>query len=118
MTYLEGMMRKVSTAVLAIGAALVGFAWSAAAQASVISFTHTTTTQAVPLTDPFFLPGFNPSLGTLTGVTLQLDTTGTAEVDVINISGGPLPFTNATCSIPVTITGPGPTSVIDTLTAG
>lgn len=111
---------------LVMGAALIGLAWNASAQASVISYSHITPSQSVPLTDNFLLQGFDPSLGTLTGVTLTLDTSATAEVDVLNISdiepspgpGTPLPFTDATASIPVTATGPGPTSVTDTLTAG
>jgi hypothetical protein len=103
---------------IAIGAGLIGFAWNASAPASVISFSHTTTSQAVPLSDSFLLQGFDPSLGTLTGVTLTLDTTSMAEVDVLNITGSPMPFTNANVSIPVTATGPASTTVTDTLTAG
>ncbi|HEY1923358.1 MAG TPA: choice-of-anchor E domain-containing protein [Tepidisphaeraceae bacterium] len=120
-------MRKQLLHVCAVaGAGLIGFALSASAQASIVSYSHTTTSQAVPLSDSFLLQGFDPSLGTLTGVTLTLDTSSTAEVDVLNISdivpspgpGTPLPFSDATVSIPVTATGPGSTTVSDTLMAG
>jgi hypothetical protein len=101
-----------------LGAGLMGFAWAAPARAAMISYSHTTPSQSVPLTDTFLLNGFDPSLGTLTGVTLELDTNATAEVDVVNLSPDPGAFTNATASIPVTITGPASTSVTDTLMAG
>lgn len=104
--------------VVAIGAVLIGFAWSASAQANTISYSHTTTSQAVPLSDSFSLNGFDPSLGILTGVTLELDTSATAEVDILNFSGSPESFSNATATIPVTATGPGPTLVTNNLMAG
>ena len=91
----------------------------AVARADTIeTFTHTTATTAVPFSDPFLLPGFDTSLGTLDGITITLDANGTAEVDVINTTGTSQSFHNATATIPVGLTGPGSTSTSVTLSAG
>jgi hypothetical protein len=63
--------------------------------------------QSIPFSVPLTLPLFNPSLGTLTGVTLSVDATITADIQVVNINTSPMAFTNATASVPVTATGPG-----------
>jgi len=54
----------------------------------------------------------------LDDITITLDATGTAEVDVMNGTASPLSFTGATAKIPVSLTGPGPTSTSVTLSAG
>jgi hypothetical protein len=91
----------------------------AVARADTIeTFTHTTTASTVPFTDSFLLPGFDTSLGTLEDITITLDADGTAEVDVINVTAIPQAFTHATATIPVSLTGPGPTTTSVTLSAG
>jgi len=59
-----------------------------------------------PFTDTFTFNTFNTSLGVLGQVTVSLNTSITAEVDIFNNSSSVQPFTNATASIPVTLTGP------------
>jgi hypothetical protein len=82
------------------------------------TFTHVTPTSTTPFTDSFTLAGFNTALGTLDSIQISISTTATAEVDVFNITGGPLPFTNATASVPVTVKGPDATTTSVTLVAG
>jgi hypothetical protein len=79
---------------------------SSAAMANVISFSHTTATTATPFSDTFTLSNFNTSLGTLTGVAVTLSYTTTGEVDVFNSTVSPQAFTNATSSVPLTLTAP------------
>ena len=83
-----------------------------------ISFSHTTSTGAVPFTDNFTLQEFDTTLGTLTGITITLSDTATAEVDVFNSTSTAQGFTNATASIPLNLTGPASVSVNTTAVAG
>jgi len=53
---------------------------------------------------------FNSTLGTLTGVTLELVTTDTVTSEVFNFSGSAQSVTNASAKFPLTIYGP-PTTV-------
>lgn len=98
--------------------ALVMMALAVVRADSMETFMHTTPTQAVPFTDPFSLPEFNTSLGTLDSVTLTIDATGTADVRVLNIGPSSETFTDATATTPVTLTGPGPVSTSVSLSAG
>jgi len=100
------------------GCAAALLALAVARADTIETFTHTTATTTVPFTDTFLLPGFDTSLGTLDDITITLDATGTAEVDVMNGTASPLSFTGATAKIPVSLTGPGPTSTSVTLSAG
>jgi hypothetical protein len=85
---------------------------------TIKTFSQPMPTSSVPFTYTFPLPGFNTSLGTLDAITLALKTTGTVEVDVENLNFSPESFTNATASIPITLTGPaGVTTTVD-LSAG
>jgi hypothetical protein len=79
-----------------------------AARAGVATetFTHTIVPTSVPFTDNFTLPSFNPSLGTLTGVSVTMSLALTAEIDVINTSTTAQTFNNATATFSVTSTGP------------
>jgi len=54
---------------------------------------------------------FNPSLGTLTSVEIEVSSNIVASVDVYNFSGSPQSFTKATASIPITLTGPASLSL-------
>jgi hypothetical protein len=49
---------------------------------------------------------FDSNIGTLTSVTLTLNANMTAEVDVINQNAVNEHFTNATASVPISVTGP------------
>lgn len=51
-------------------------------------------------------------------ITITLDADGTAEVDVVNITATSKTFIGATATIPVSLTGPGPTTTSVTLSAG
>ncbi len=85
-----------------------------------ITYTKTITAQAVPFSTTVDLPAFNPALGTLTGVEVSRAYSGTATVEVENRGDTDEAFTNASASVPVTvsITLDGVTySVSDTLTA-
>jgi hypothetical protein len=75
-------------------------------------FTHTTPQQGIPLTDTFTLPSFDESLGSLTAVTISLANTTIGNVVVYNLSGASQNFTNATASIPESLT-----SIAGTLTS-
>jgi len=63
---------------------------------------------------------FNPSLGTLTSVEIEVSSNIVASVEVYNLSGSPQSFTNATASIPITLTGPASLSSLSAIgvTAG
>jgi len=62
---------------------------------------------AVPYSYNFNLPKFNTDWGTLTGITLSTQATGTGEVSVANVLPSAQTFTNATSSAPLSISGPG-----------
>jgi hypothetical protein len=97
-----------------LGLALAALAVAPKADAAFETFSHTTPTATVPFTDSFTLPKFDTSLGTLTGITITLSTSVTAEVDIFNATGSPAAFTNATATIPVTLTSP--TETVSTTT--
>ena len=50
------------------------------------------------------LDTFNPSLGTLTGITLTLISNDTIESEVIDLTGQNQAYTDATATLPVTVT--------------
>jgi hypothetical protein len=109
-------MMRAGKFLLSIAGAMMALA---VARADIIeTFSHTTPTSAVPFTDVFLLPGFDTSLGVLDTITLTLETSGTAEVDVLNLTGSPQAFTGAKAVIPVTLTGPGGVSTAASLSAG
>jgi hypothetical protein len=59
---------------------------------------------------------FNPSVGTLTSVVVSVTVNMVAEVDVYNVNGPSEMFTNATTSVPVSLSGPASLSVGATVT--
>jgi hypothetical protein len=87
------------------------------ASASTISYSTAVLTQAASFTDIFSLTRFNTNLGTLTGVTLELDPTGTASVDVISVAAGGA-FTGAHAAFNFTLNGPDGSFVQVPLLAG
>jgi hypothetical protein len=111
--------RRISLSLAALVGVGLALGTSAGAQVIVQTFTFgSPTPQNVPINDTFTFNTFNQSLGLLGGVTLTLSTSITAEVDIFNSTGSNQAFTNAEASIPVTLTGPGPTVVNETATAG
>lgn len=107
------MQLKVLTA--AIVAAVI--AAPVCASAAQIIETANIPTMSVPYTYNFQLAAFDTSLGTLQSVEYILTDTSTAAVKVINTNGIDETFTNASAVIPLTVTGPGGSSVTSTSTA-
>jgi hypothetical protein len=93
-------------------AALILIATPAFANTESFSFdlSQTALTASSAVNDSFTLGAFDPSLGTLTGVTLVMDLTTTASPQVINLSGGPGTYANTTTSFFSTFTGPDGTA--------
>ncbi|MGA2052577.1 MAG: choice-of-anchor E domain-containing protein [Opitutales bacterium] len=103
---------------LALGVGVgLALATSAGAQVIIQTFTIPSGT-SVPFSQNFTFNTFNPALGILGNVTLSLSTSITAEIDIFNANATPQPFTNATATIPVTLTGPGSATVLATAIAG
>lgn len=97
---------------------LVGLAFATPSRAdSVTYYSSTVANQSVPFSYTLPVQQFNPSLGTLTGVVISVDATVEATISVFNATGGALSFTNATASIPVTVTGPESVTAATTATA-
>jgi methyl coenzyme M reductase beta subunit len=63
------------------------------------------------LNGSFAFTGFNPSLGTLTGITLDLTSTASANVSIINIGSVAGSFTNAFSSFQYSLSGPDATAL-------
>lgn len=64
------------------------------------------------------LADFDPSLGILTGVTLTLISRDTVESEVIDLTGQNEAYSDATATLPVSISGPGGLAVTATSVAG
>lgn len=61
---------------------------------------------------------FDQSLGTLTGVQIDVTSHLTAEIDVFNFGGTPKPFSNATATTTATVSGPDASSNTSPISAG
>jgi hypothetical protein len=103
---------------LILATASAALAVAGAASAATETFSYTVDQSTVPFTQDFTLSGFNTALGTLTGVTLTLDDSTTAEVQIVSLNSTATPYTDATATIPVTVTGPDGLTVDATVTAG
>ena len=103
---------------VAAALSLCAVACSGAAHAAVVSHSHVTPRGAVPFVDVFTLPNFDPSLGTLTGVTVSATTEALAQVDVFNATDRARAFSNARASIPLTVTAPAGVTLHLVATAG
>lgn len=97
--------KRISLTLAALAGLWLTTGQGAGAQIIVQTFTIPSGT-SVPFTQNFTFNLFNTSLGVLDQVTLALATQITAEVDVFNFTAVPQPFTNATASIPVTLSAP------------
>jgi hypothetical protein len=95
----------------------IGLAIGQGAGAQVIVQTFTVPLQPVPINTNFTLNLFDTTLGTLDSVTVALSTSITATVDVFN-SGGTQSFTNATATVPITLTAPDAITATATAVAG
>jgi len=78
---------------------------------TIITQTFSSPPTTVPWSTTYDANQFNPSLGTLTSVEIEVSSNIVASVDVYNFSGSPQSFTKATASIPITLTGPASLSL-------
>jgi hypothetical protein len=85
------------------------------ASADSIIFNTTVAQETADFSVNFALPGFDTTLGTLTGINIASTVTGDAIFEVVNLSGAPGSFSGGSASIPVIVTGPDSTDVSDTL---
>jgi hypothetical protein len=100
-------MKKRSWFLIAALGLLANLVGVAPSHANMVTFTSTVVpNQDIPFTAPLLLPKFNPSMGTLTGVTITVNATIVGDIQIFNNSAGNLPFTNAFTAVPVTATGP------------
>jgi hypothetical protein len=103
--------------VLTVAFAVLAFSTSMV-QADFISSSGHISLQDVPFSGVVNLQTFDPSLGTLTGVTIGFSATVASELDVFNGTALSRSFTNATVSVPVSIQGPeGTTASATALTS-
>ena len=109
------MLRHVRSLALLAATSLVILGSSA--RADFITYSHTTNLTPTPFSDTFTLTAFDPSLGTLTGVTITETANIAATVIVFNNSTTAYPFMNAMAQVPINLTGPGGTMVPVTATA-
>lgn len=98
-------------------ALLLFFVQGASAQIVTETFTYTTPTQDMPISDLFSLPDFDTSLGTLQGIDLTFSTSATADIVVFNSTNKSANFTNASVTLPTSLTGPGSAVINATLSA-
>lgn len=111
--FAKGSTMKVFLPMLAVGLAVGG-----AASAATVSFTHTIAATPVPFTSNFTLSSFNTALGTLTGVEIVVDDTSVATVDIFNLNSTTESFTDASATVPLTVTGPDGSMITNSVTAG
>jgi hypothetical protein len=93
---------------MALGLAVMAVAQPASA--GIIVQTDTYAMQATPFSDALTFNSFNASLGTLTGVTIQLNETGTVTTFVANF-GTAANYSNVIGTGTVSVTGPNATMV-------
>jgi hypothetical protein len=109
--------RRISLTLAAIAG--IGLAIGRGADAQVIVQTFTVpANSSLPINDNFTFNLFNSQLGSLGFIELQLSASITAEVDVINISNSPQTYSNATASVPITLTAPAGFTETATSVAG
>jgi len=111
-------MDKRSLFLFAALGLLVSLGGVGSANASSISQVFTHISAAVPYSFTFDANQFNPGTGTLNSVVITVQTDIVGTVNVINTNTTPETFTNATASVPVTLTGPvGPGTITLSATA-
>ena len=105
-----------AAAVFLSGFCLVGLAMPAVAAVEVVSVPYPTLD--VNSTASLAFKEFDPSLGNLTDIQLKLVSNDEVESLVYNFSKRSGSFTEATATLPVTVTAPGGLSTTMTLVAG
>jgi hypothetical protein len=68
-------------------------------------------------TGQFTLPAFDTTLGTLEGVDITLTINSWAKLQIYNSSSNPVGFTDASLTLPGSVTGPGNINLMTSLTA-
>ncbi len=110
---LSGMM-SVAVLGLALGAST--------ARADTVTYSSTFGSSGSPLTIPVnssvTLTKFDSSLGTLTGVQLQLVTNATVSATIYNFGSGPANYSNVIGKTTETATGPNGTTTTNTIMVG
>jgi hypothetical protein len=100
------LTNRTSLSIAALAGIGLAMGSSASAQTIVQTFTVGPPAVSVPFSNSFTFNKFNTALGVLGSVTLNLNANVTAEVDVFNTGGTASAFTNATATIPLTLTAP------------
>ncbi len=90
---------------------VISFAANGTVNAATLTFSHSTPSSSIPISDSFNLQLFDTTLGTLTAVDIFFSATATQEVRVFNASFSTLPFTNAFSSTTLTLTAPAGANV-------
>lgn len=90
---------------------------AASTQAASVSYNSATFSGMSPYTVPLAIQKFDTSLGTLTGVSITVSSKTTANIVVINYGATNQVFTDATASIPVTVSTLVGSSTSSSLTA-
>lgn len=116
------MNKNIKQAVkAAVTTVAIGFGFLTSTQGAIITqtqdFTPANVLQEVPYTSLLNFNKFNPSLGTLNSIGMTISTTFNADVAIINLTGVNQPFTLATATIPITVSGPNANYTV-TVTAG
>lgn len=97
---------------------MLGLLPTPAAASLIDQYTYTIFTNSVPFTQTFDVAKFDPSLGTLVGISMTLETSGSATVKILNETLQNQGFTAATARLPLLITGPDGSFVEFVTTAG
>jgi hypothetical protein len=109
--------RSISKMGFAFTTLLLAFAGTACAQTESETFgTYGYFGCALDNSD-FYVPAFNPALGTLEDVDVTLSFRMTPTITVFNTTNAPIKFTDASITVPVEISGLGLTTFDTTLTA-
>ncbi len=103
-------VRKLALVATAIMGVLGG-----SARADFVTYTHTTAQTPVPFVDTFALPGFNPTMGTLTSVRITETVNLSSTIGIYNSSATNQTYSSAMASVTATVTTPSLT--MDPVTA-
>jgi hypothetical protein len=95
-----------SVGLIAAGALLLAAKANAGSYSVTVDYGSPTPLGPGNTTQNLLVGPFNNLLGTLTGVTIGLDSVNTGDVSIYNSTGLTQAFSNATATEPVTVTGP------------
>jgi hypothetical protein len=90
----------------ALGAACATIATPVEAAVETFTADYGSSSSPLPLdsTESVSLNTFNPALGALMGITINLYSEDTLQTEVVNLTSGALPYTLAGTTVPVTVT--------------